>query len=115
MEVTLKTENVQLMTEEELKRYRLARGQRYQDFPRCFLPGGSDVWPACFPPSRVTAVNVIDHYAPRASYTFRISTYRDGNVGQLHRDVTELLVELDADSGRSPSTSNAAASRPSIA
>jgi prephenate dehydrogenase len=69
-EVILKTENVQLMTEEELKQYRLARGQR------------------------VTAVNVIDHYAPRASYTFRVSTYRDGDVGQLHRDVTELLIGI---------------------
>ena len=96
MEVTLKTENVQLMTEEELKRYRLARGQRYQDFSAVF-PAGADpdvVARVLSTVPGVTAVNVIDHYAPRASYTFRISTYRDGNVGQLHRDVTELLVGI---------------------
>ena len=84
------------MTEEELKQHRLARGQRYRDFSAVF-PAGADpdiVARMLSTVPEVTAVSVIDHYAPRASYTFRVSTYRDGDVGQLHRDVTELLVGI---------------------
>jgi prephenate dehydrogenase len=95
-DVILKTENVQLMAEEELKQYRLARGQRYRDFSAVFPPGAEPdvVARVLSTVPGVTAVNVIDHYAPRASYTFRVSTYRDGDVGQLHRDVTELLAGI---------------------
>jgi ferredoxin-fold anticodon binding domain-containing protein len=44
--------------------------------------------------SEVTAVGVIDHYAPESSYTFRVSTYSDGDVERLHCDVTALLVGI---------------------
>jgi prephenate dehydrogenase len=95
-QVILKTENVHLMTEEELKQYRLVRGQRHRDFSAVCPPGADPgvVTRVLSTVPGVTAVSVIDHYAPRASYTFRVSTYKDGDVGQLHRDVTEMLVGI---------------------
>lgn len=95
-DVILKTENVQLMSEEEVMRYRLARGQRYRDFSAVF-PSGADpkiVARVLSTIAEVTAVSVIDQYAPRQSYTFRVSTYIDGDVERLHRDVTELLAGI---------------------
>jgi ferredoxin-fold anticodon binding domain-containing protein len=95
-DVILKTENVQLMSEEEVSRYRLARGQRSRDFSAVF-PSGADpeiVASVLSTVAEVTAVSVIDHYAPQRSYTFRVSTYADGDVEKLHRDVTELLAGI---------------------
>jgi prephenate dehydrogenase len=94
--VVLKTENVQLMTEDELTQHRLARGKRHRDFSAVFPPGADPniVTRVLSAVPGVTEVSVIDHYAPRASYTFRVSTYQDGDIEQLHRDVTELLVGI---------------------
>jgi prephenate dehydrogenase len=92
-DVILKTENVQLMSEEEVARYRLARGKRYRDFSAVFPPGADPkiVARVLSTIADVTAVGVVDQYAPRQSYTFRVSTYSDGDVGRLQHDVTELL------------------------
>jgi prephenate dehydrogenase len=95
-DVVLKTENVQLMSDEEVSRYRLARGQRYRDFSAVFPPGVNPeiIARVLSTVAEVTAVGVIDHYAPESSYTFRVSTYIDGDIERLHRDVTELLVGI---------------------
>jgi prephenate dehydrogenase len=95
-DVILKTENVQLMSDEEVSRYRLARGKRYRDFSAVFPPGVNPeiIARVLSTVDGVTAVSVIDHYAPQSSYTFRVSTYVDGDVERLHRDVTELLVGI---------------------
>ena len=92
-DVILKTENVQLMSEEEVTQHRLARGQRYRDFSAVFPPGADPKIVARVLSSiaDVTAVDVVDQYAPRQSYTFRVSTYIDGDVEQMQHDVTELL------------------------
>jgi len=92
-DVILKTENVQLMSEEDVARYRLARGQRYRDFSAAFPPGADPkiVARVLSTIADVTAVGVVDQYAPRQSYTFRVSTYIDGDVERLQHDVTELL------------------------
>lgn len=92
-DVILKTENVQLMSEEEVTRFRLARGQRYRDFSAVFPPRADPKIVAGVLSSiaDVTAVSVVDQYAPRQSYTFRVSTYIDGDVERLQHDVTELL------------------------
>jgi len=92
-DVILKTENVQLMSEEEVTRHRLARGPRYRDFSAVFPPGADPKIVARVLSSiaDVTAVDVVDQYAPRQSYTFRVSTYIDGDVERLQHDVTELL------------------------
>jgi prephenate dehydrogenase len=81
------------MSEEEVARYRLARGQRYRDFSAVFPPGADPtiVTRVLSTIADVTAVGVVDQYAPRQSYTFRVSTYIDGDVERLQRDVTELL------------------------
>jgi len=95
-DVILKTENVQLMSDEEVKRYRLAHGQRYRDFSAVFPPGVNPeiIVRVLSTVAEVNSVNVIDHYAPQSSYTFRVSTYVDGDIERLHRDVTELLVGI---------------------
>ena len=95
-DVVLKTENVQLMSDEEVSRYRLARGLRYRDFSAVFPPGVSPeiIARVLSTVAEVTTVSVIDHYEPESSYTFRVSTYIDGDVERLHRDVTELLVGI---------------------
>ncbi|MGZ8885691.1 MAG: prephenate dehydrogenase/arogenate dehydrogenase family protein [Halobacteriota archaeon] len=95
-DVILKTENVQLMSDEEVKRYRLAHGQRYRDFSAVFPPGVDPeiIVRVLSTVAEVNSVNVIDHYAPQSSYTFRVSTYVDGDIERLHRDVTELLVGI---------------------
>jgi prephenate dehydrogenase len=92
-DVILKTENVQLMSEEEVARYRLARGQRYRDFSAVFPPRADPkiVAHVLSTIADVTAVDVVDQYAPRQSYTFRVSTYIDSDVERLQYDVTELL------------------------
>jgi prephenate dehydrogenase len=92
-DVILKTENVQLMSEEEVARYRLARGQRYRDFSAVFPPGADPniVARVLSTIADVTEVGVVDKYAPRQSYTFRVSTYIDGDVERLQHDVMELL------------------------
>ena len=92
-DVILKTENVQLMSEEEVARYRLAQGQRSRDFSATFPPGADPTIVArvLSTIADVTAVGVVDQYAPRQSYTFRVSTYIDGDVERLQHDVTELL------------------------
>jgi prephenate dehydrogenase len=92
-DVILKTENVQLMSEEEVARYRLALGQRSLDFSAVFPPGADPTIVArvLSTIANVTAVGVVDQYAPRQSYTFRVSTYIDGDVERLQHDVTELL------------------------
>jgi prephenate dehydrogenase len=92
-DVILKTENVQLMSEEEVARYRLAQGQRSRDFSATFPPGADPTIVArvLSTIADVTAVGVVDQYAPRQSYTFRVSTYNDGDVERLQHDVTELL------------------------
>lgn len=94
--VILKTENVQLMSDEEVKRYRLAHGQRYRDFSAVFPPGASPeiIVRVISTVAEVNSVSVIDHYTPQSSYTFRVSTYVDGDIERLHRDVTELLVGI---------------------
>ena len=94
--VILKTENVQLMPDEEVKRYRLAHGQRYRDFSAVFPPGASPeiIVRVISTVAEVNSVSVIDHYTPQSSYTFRVSTYVDGDIERLHRDVTELLVGI---------------------
>jgi len=95
-EVVLKTENVQLMSEDELRRYRLARDERHRDFS-VVLPPGADpdvIARVLATVGGVTTVAIIDHYAPRTSYTYRVSTYGDGDVEQLQRAVTELLVGI---------------------
>jgi prephenate dehydrogenase len=94
--VILKTENVQLMSDEEVKRYRLAHGQRYRDFSAVFPPGASPeiIVRVISTVAEVNSVSVIDHYIPQSSYTFRVSTYVDGDIERLHRDVTELLVGI---------------------
>jgi prephenate dehydrogenase len=95
-DVILKTENVQLMSDEEVKRYRLAHGQRYRDFSAVFPPGVNPeiIVRVLSTVAEVNSVSVIDHYAPQSSYTFRVSTYVDGDIERLHRDVTELLVGI---------------------
>ncbi|HEX7515185.1 MAG TPA: prephenate dehydrogenase/arogenate dehydrogenase family protein [archaeon] len=95
-DVILKTENVQLMSDEEVKRYRLAHGQRYRDFSAVFPPGVNPeiIVRVLSTVAEVNSVNVIDHYAPQSSYTFRVATYVDGDIERLHRDVTELLVGI---------------------
>jgi prephenate dehydrogenase len=95
-DVILKTENVQLMSEEEVKRYRLAQGQRYRDFSAVCPPGVNPeiIVRILSTVAEVNSVSVIDHYAPQSSYTFRVSTYVDGDVERLHRDVTELLTGI---------------------
>jgi prephenate dehydrogenase len=94
--VILKTENVQLMSDEEVKRYRLAHGQRYRDFSAVFPPGASPeiIVRVISTVAEVNSVSVIDHYTPQSSYTFRVSTYVDGDIERLNRDVTELLVGI---------------------
>jgi len=94
--IILKTENVQLLTDAELAQHRLARGQKHRDFS-VVLPAGAApeiVNRVLSAVPGVTEVDVIDHYAPRASYTFRVSTFRDGDVEQLDRDVVALLVGI---------------------
>jgi prephenate dehydrogenase len=95
-DVVLKTENVQLMSDEEVSQYRLARGQRHRDFSAVFPPGVNPeiIARVLSTVAEVTSVAVIDHYARESSYTFRVSTYIDGDVERLHRDVTELLVGI---------------------
>ena len=94
--VILKTENVQLMSDEEVARYRLARGQRYRDFSAVFPPGANPevIARLLSTIAEVTAVSIIDYYAPQRSHTVRVSTYTDGDIERLHRDVTELLVGI---------------------
>jgi prephenate dehydrogenase len=95
-DVVLKTENVQLMSEEETKRYRLARGQRHRDFSAVFPPGANPEVVASLlgTIAEVTSVSIIDHYAPHQSCTFRVSTFIDADVQRLQRDVTQLLVGI---------------------
>ena len=92
-EVILKTENVNLMSDVEVKRYRLAHGQRYRDFSAVFPPGVDPeiIVRVISTVAEVNSVSVIDHYAPQSSYTFRVSTYVDGDIERLQSDVTELL------------------------
>ena len=95
-DVVLKTENVQLMSGEEVERYRLARGQRHRDFSAVF-PSGADpktVARLLGTIAEVTSVSVIDQYVPRQSCTFRVSTFIDADVERLQRDVTELLAGI---------------------
>jgi prephenate dehydrogenase len=84
------------MSEDELRRYRLTRDERHRDFS-VVLPPGADpnvIARVLATVQGVTTVTIIDHYAPRMSYTYRVSTYGDGDIEQLQREVTELLVGI---------------------
>ncbi|MDD1720582.1 MAG: prephenate dehydrogenase/arogenate dehydrogenase family protein [Euryarchaeota archaeon] len=95
-ETTLKTENVQLMSEDDVRRHRLARGERHRDFS-VVLPEGANpetVARLLTTVSDVTHTAIIDEYPPRRSHTFRVSTFADGDVGQLQHEVVSLLVGI---------------------
>ncbi len=92
-EVTLKTENVQLMSEDDVRRHRLAHGERHRDFS-VVLPDGANakiVAQLLTTVPNVTHVAIVDEYAPRKSHTFRVSTYVDGDVEQLQHAVVTML------------------------
>ncbi len=95
-ELTLKTENVQLMSEDDVRRYRLARGERHRDFSTV-LPEGANpeiVARLLRTIPDATRVALIDAYAPRRSHTFRVSTFADGDVERLQREVVHMLVGI---------------------
>ncbi len=95
-EIALKTENVQLMSEDDVRRYRLARGERHRDFS-AVLPEGADPQVVALLLQTVpdaTHVAIIDAYPPRRSHTFRVSTFADGDVLRLQREVVRMLTGI---------------------
>jgi prephenate dehydrogenase len=92
-EVVLKTENIQLMSDEELRAYRLSLGQIFRDFS-VILPRGADpntVADVIAHVRDVTGSEIIDVYKDLHSVTFRIFTFTDGDALSLQRSVESLL------------------------
>jgi prephenate dehydrogenase len=92
-EVVLKTENIQLMADEELQAYRLSLGQVYRDFS-VILPQGADpdtVADVITHVQDVTGSEIIDVYKELHSVTFRIFTFTDSDAMRLQLSVESLL------------------------
>ena len=92
-EVVLKTENIQLMSDEELQAYRLSLGQVYRDFS-VILPQGADpntVADVITHVQDVTGSEIIDVYKELHSVTFRIFTFTDSDAMRLQLSVESLL------------------------
>ena len=95
-EITLKTENVQLMSDDEVRCHRLTRGERHRDFS-VVLPEGANpetVARLLTTVPDVTHIAVVDCYPQRRSHTFRVSTYADGNAEELQREVISVLLGI---------------------
>ena len=95
-EVVLKTENIQLMSDEELRAYRLSLGQVYRDFS-VILPRGADpkiVADLITHLQNVTKSEVIDVYKELRSVTFRVFTFTDGDAQSLQFRVESLLTGI---------------------
>ncbi len=92
-QVVLKTENIQLMSDEELRAYRLSLGQVYRDFS-VILPRGADpkiVADLIMHSQDVTKSEVIDVYEELHSVTFRVFTFADGDAQSLQFRVESFL------------------------